>query len=55
MSAISNYTNLAILNDDNITSVNISSARLKSLPQAIVSELERTSCTHILMTLACQF
>ena len=52
---VRNYANLAILNDDNITSVNMSSARLKSLSRIIASESERTLCTHVLMTMSCQF
>ena len=54
-SKISNYTTLAITNDNQITLGNISSARLERLSRIIASESERTLCTHTLMTIACHF
>ena len=54
-STISNWENLEITNDDQITLGNTHSARLKSLSRIIASESERILCNHALMTIACQF
>ena len=52
-SATCNYANFSATNDNNISLVNMHSARLEILGRIICSKLERTLCTHVLMIVSC--